>query len=226
VPDGNLLLDALLGATVHWCGDQRKGERLDAVVAGLRDAGRRPYVIPYGGSNGRGALGYVAAMVELRDQLMAGGETVDAVVFASSSGGTQAGMAVGGHAAGLDAELIGIRIDKEEEAGRGYRDLLAGLAADAAALAGVAGTFAAIDFVVEEGYLGAGYGVVGDPEREAITRLARSEGILLDPVYTGRAFAGLLDLVRRGRFAAGATVLFWHTGGAPALFPYARELTA
>jgi len=135
-------------------------------------------------------------------------------------------MAVGARACGLAAELIGIRIDKEETAGSGYRDLLAGLAADAAALTGVADNFAPGDFIVEEGYLGAGYGVVGDAEREAITRLAHSEGILLDPVYTGRAFAGLLDLVQRGRFTADESLLFWHTGGTPALFPYARDLTA
>jgi len=227
VADGNLLLDGLFGATIHWCGRERKGERLDAVVAELHGHGRQPYVIPYGGSNGLGALGYVVAMQELQGQLEAMDESVDAIVFASSSGGTQAGMAVGVRACGLAAELIGIRIDKEEAAGgSGYCDLLAGLAADAAALAGVAGDFVPGDFIVEEGYLGAGYGIVGDAEREAITRLAHSEGILLDPVYTGRAFAGLLDLVQRGRFTANESLLFWHTGGTPALFSYARDLTA
>ena len=223
-PDGNLLLDLLLGATVHWCGSARKGERLDAVVGELRAAGRRPYVIPYGGSSAAGALGYVAAMRELADQLRANGERVDAIVFASSSGGTQAGMAVGARACGLDAELVGIRIDKEESPGATYHGVLVALADATAALAGVPGGFAPEDFTVEEGYLGGGYGVVGAAEREAITTLARHEGLLLDPVYTGRAFAGLLDQVRRGRFARDATLLFWHTGGAPALFPYAAEL--
>ncbi len=225
VADGNLLLDGLFGATVHWSGTERKGERLEAIVADLRAAGRSPYLIPYGGSNAVGALGYVVAMDELQGQLTQLDENIDAIVFASSSGGTQAGMAVGARTCGLDADLIGIRIDKEENAGLGYGEFLAGLADETAALAGTAGGFTAGDFIVEEGYLGGGYGVVGDPEREAIVRLARSEGILLDPVYTGRAFAGLLDLVRLGRFATEATVLFWHTGGAPALFPYARELS-
>jgi D-cysteine desulfhydrase len=225
-PDGNLLLDRLFGATVHWCGDQRKGERLAEVVAGLRAAGRRPCEIPYGGSSATGALGYVAAMHELRDQLDAAGERVDAIVFASSSGGTQAGMAVGARACGLDAELVGIRIDKDELAGGGYAGWLAALASETAGLAGVAAGYDPGDFVVEEGYLGAGYGVVGAAEREAIGLFARREGLLLDPVYTGRAAAGLLDMLRRGRFAARQTVLFWHTGGAPALFPYADDLMA
>lgn len=225
VAQGNVLLDLLFGATLHWCGGDRKGERLAAVVADLRAAGRRPAVIPYGGSNAVGALGYVVAMQELAVQLAATGTQVDAIVFASSSGGTQAGLAVGVHACGVTAELIGIRIDKDEEAAGGYVGRLAELATATAALAGGGGPFGPGDFVVEAGYLGAGYGVVGSAERDAITRLAHSEGILLDPVYTGRAFAGLLDLVRRGRFAAAATVLFWHTGGTPALFPYAPDLT-
>jgi D-cysteine desulfhydrase len=225
VADGNLLLDGLFGATVHWSGAERKGERLEAIVADLRAAGRSPYLIPYGGSNAVGALGYVVAINELQGQLAQSDEDVDAIVFASSSGGTQAGMAVGARSCGLATELIGIRIDKEESAGLGYGDFLAALANETASLAKTAGRFTVDDFIVEEGYLGGGYGIVGDPEREAIVSLARSEGILLDPVYTGRAFAGLLDLVRLGRFADDATVLFWHTGGAPALFPYARELS-
>ncbi len=224
--DGNLLLDRLFGATVHWCGDQRKGERLEVVVAELRAAGRRPWPIPYGGSDATGALGYVAAMQELRDQLHATGERVDAIVFASSSGGTQAGMAVGARACGLDVELVGIRIDKEEDVAGGYAAWLATLAGETARLAGDETRFSAADFVVEEGYLGAGYGVVGAPEREAIALFARQEGLLLDPVYTGRAAAGLIDLVDHGRFGHDRTVLFWHTGGAPALFPYADDLVA
>ncbi len=225
-PEGNLLLDRLFGATVHWCGAARKGERLAEVVAGLRAAGRRPCEIPYGGSSATGALGYVVAMQELQAQLVAAGERVDAVVFASSSGGTQAGMAVGARACGLDAELVGIRIDKEEDAPGGYAARLAALARETAGLAGVDAGFDATDFVVEEGYLGDGYGVVGEPEREAIALFARREGVLLDPVYTGRAAAGLLDLLRSGRFGRAQSVLFWHTGGAPALFPYAADLMA
>lgn len=225
-PDGNLLLDHLLGATVHWCGSERKGERLAAVVGALSEAGRRPCEIPYGGSNATGALGYVVAMQELKEQLDVAGQRVDAIVFASSSGGTQAGMAVGMRACGLDAELVGIRIDKEEVGGQGYPGQLAGLANATAQLAGLDARFDVDDFVIEEGYLGGGYGVVGAAEREAIGLFARREGLLLDPVYTGRAAAGLLDLVRHGRFDRDATLLFWHTGGAPALFPYAGELVA
>ena len=112
LPNGNLLLDTLLGATLHWTGAQRKGESIPEIAATLRNQGRYPYLIPYGGSNATGALGFVAAVAELKQQLERLGETVDAIVFASSSGGTHAGLTLGQRLFDLQTQLIGIEIDK------------------------------------------------------------------------------------------------------------------
>jgi D-cysteine desulfhydrase family pyridoxal phosphate-dependent enzyme len=224
VPNGNVLLDRLLGAQIHWTGPERRGERLGEVAASLRAQGRHPYVVPYGGSNAVGAMGYVAAMEELSAQLAASHQRVDGMVFASSSGGTQAGLVVGARAVGFTAPVIGVRIDKGDPAEAPYEQALADLAGQTARLMGLDAAFTPADFTVNYDYLGAGYGVVGDLEREAIALLAQSEGLLLDPVYTGRAFGGLVDMIRRRVFSANDTILFWHTGGAPALFAYAADL--
>jgi D-cysteine desulfhydrase len=225
-PAGNLLLDQLLGARIHWSGPQRRGEPLTALAEELRAAGRRPCLIPYGGSNAIGAAGYVLAMQELSQQL-AGGLTLgamDRIVFASSSGATHAGLAVGARAVGFRGQLLGIGIDKGEAGDLPYPVRLAQLANATADLLGMAAGFTPDDFVVSRDYLGAGYGVVGEPEREAIQLTARLEGLLLDPVYTGRAMSGLIDMLRRGRIGSGERVLFWHTGGTPALFAYSHAL--
>lgn len=216
--NGNLLLDEVLGATIHWTGADRKGEQLNAIASQLQAQDHHPYVIPYGGSNALGAVGFVAAMAELQQQLQAMEQSVDAIVFASSSGGTQAGLTVGQSLLAMDVELIGIRIDKAEDEQLSYGDQLAELATSTARMLQSDRQFHPTDFRVETAYLGAGYGVVGELERSAITRLAQSEGILLDPVYSGRAMGGLLDLIRRGQFNPQQTILFWHTGGQPALF--------
>lgn len=216
--NGNLLLDEVLGATIHWTGADRKGEQLNAIASQLQAQDHHPYVIPYGGSNALGAVGFVAAMAELQQQLQAMEQSVDAIVFASSSGGTQAGLTVGRSLLAMDVELIGIRIDKAEDEQLSYGDQLAELATSTAKMLQSECHFHPADFRVETAYLGAGYGVVGDLERSAINLLAQSEGILLDPVYSGRAMGGLLDLIRRGHFHRQQTVLFWHTGGQPALF--------
>jgi 1-aminocyclopropane-1-carboxylate deaminase/D-cysteine desulfhydrase-like pyridoxal-dependent ACC family enzyme len=112
VPEGNLLLDQLLGAVTHWTGEFRRGERIPEIAESLRSAGRKPYVVPYGGSNTTGAAGFVEAVRELADQLSQLGESITHIVFASSSGGTQAGLTVGKSLFGLNCELIGIGIDK------------------------------------------------------------------------------------------------------------------
>jgi len=224
IPGGNLLLDHLFGAVVHWCGEQRKGERIPGIAAALREKGRRPYVIPYGGSNAVGAMGFVAAVAELAAQLAARNERVDCVVIPSSSGGTHAGLAVGLDLHELSVDLVGIEIDKRGPGEAPYATDLARLANEAAAELGLEPRYAPDVFHLRREYLGGGYGVVGGPEREAIRLVARSEGILLDPVYTGRAMAGLIDMIRKREFPSADTVLFWHTGGTPAVFEYAREL--
>jgi D-cysteine desulfhydrase len=224
--EGNLLLDYLFGAVVHWCGELRKGELIPAIAEELRSRGRRTYIIPYGGSNAVGALGFVAAIQELKEQLTTRNDRVDCVVFPSSSGGTHAGITVGVDRFGLPMKVMGIGIDKGEAGDVPYESHLALLANQTAESLGMEAGYTPDRFQVRDEYLGKGYGLVGDLEREAIRLVARYEGVLLDPVYTGRAMGALIDIIRKGEFSPGDTVLFWHTGGTPALFAYSKELSA
>jgi D-cysteine desulfhydrase len=217
IANGNLLLDRLLGARVVFAGERDR----EAVAAEVAAAERRAYPIPYGGSDEVGAAGFAAALEELKAQLDAARLHVDRVVFASSSFGTQAGLCVAAKALGFDAQLAGIAIDSARAE---LQVAVADIAARLAARLGLAVSVKAEDVVGYDAYVGGGYGVMGPAEREAIELTARTEGILLDPVYTGRAMAGLIDLVRRREFGADETILFWHTGGTPALFAYAGEL--
>ncbi|MDW8071825.1 MAG: D-cysteine desulfhydrase family protein [Anaerolineae bacterium] len=225
-PTGNLLLDTLLGAELRWSGPYRRGEQLHHVVEALRAAGRCPYLIPYGGSNALGAAGYAEAMQELARQCdgFVSLANIACMVVASSSGATQAGLVVGAHLVAYPGQIIGIAIDKEETPGISYTEHLATLANQTAELLDTAKTFTPQDFIVMREYVGDGYGVVGEREREAIRLTARLEGLLLDPVYTGRAMGGLIDLIHRRVIGRRETVLFWHTGGVPALFAYAQAL--
>lgn len=218
--NGNLLLDKLLGAQIHWAGDHRKGEDIPLLVEKLQAQGKKPYVVPYGGSNLLGALGYANAVLELVKQ----SETrFTHIVFASASGGTHAGILAGARLVGLTAQVLGIRIDKLDAPDQPFADKVLKLANEVAADLALE-AFSKEDVLLSEDYLGGGYAVIGDAERQAITTLAKNEAILLDPVYTGRAMAGLLDLINKGYFHAEDKVLFWHTGGAPALFAYADAL--
>lgn len=218
---GNLLLDLLLGADVVWAGDRPVTEVMVQAAEKLRLEGRRPYVVPYGGSNPIGASGYVAAMEELLAQCKERNLHFDHILLPSSSGGTQAGLAVGARALGFEGRVLGISIDLLTG---DLQRLLADLATATAGHLGLAFAFAPEDFAVNDDYLGGGYGVVSDLEREAIRAMARAEGVLLDPVYTGRAFGGLLDLIHRGAFGEGERVLFWHTGGTTGLFGYGEAM--
>jgi len=206
--DGNLRLDLLLGAHVHWCGTARKGENVARIAEALRADGDSPYVLPYGGSNAIGAHGFAQAVAELHAQTNA---PFDAVVFASSSGGTQAGLLAGAATYDVAARWIGVRIDKDPNPDGDLRTTI-----DALARAITDRPLPALELV--EDFLAPGYGVVTALERHALHALARHEGILLDPVYTARAFGGLLAMIEDGRIAPGSRVLFWHTGGGPALF--------
>ena len=224
LPTGNLLLDELLGARIHWIQPSERVAKLRELPDQLRKEGRKPYVIPVGGSNGVGATGYVLAMIELVEQLDGIKRCIDHVVFASSSGGTQAGIVVGAKVTGFAGKLHGVSIDKDDRGGARYEPELADIANETAKYIGFDAQFTAGDFTVEYGYLGGGYGVVSNLEREAIRLFGSREGILLDPVYTGRSVGALIDLIRKKAFRSDETVLFWHTGGAPALFAYARDL--
>ena len=146
----------------------------------------------------------------------------DRIVFASSSSGTQAGLVVGAKALGYSGQVLGISVDETRES---LSSKVATLANETAAHLKLDLQFIPDEIVVNVDYLGAGYGIMGEPEREAIRLAAETEGLLLDPVYTGRAFAGLIDLIRKSAIRRDETVLFWHTGGTPALFAYADHLT-
>jgi D-cysteine desulfhydrase len=218
---GNLLLDHLLGARVVFSGEETRERVADRVVEEERAVGRRPFLVPVGASDELGAPGYVAAMEELDAQLRERKLHLDRIVVASSSFGTQAGMCVGARRLGLPVQIAGIAIDSSADE---LRREVAGIAGRTERRLGLDPSISAADVVGYDGYLGGGYAVMGEPEKEAILLTARTEGILLDPVYTGRAMAGLIDLVRRRELGAGENVLFWHTGGAAALHAYAAQL--
>jgi len=224
LPNGNLLLDELLGAKCHWTERSELPVELSKLPEQLCAQGHKPYVIGIGGSNGVGATGYVLATMELAEQLRAIQQRVDHIVFASSSGGTQAGMVLGARIAEFAGRLHGVSVDKDDLEREAYEEEVAQIANECAQYIGADIRLATQHIKVVYGYTGEGYGIVSNLEREAIRLMARREGIILDPVYTGRAFGGLLDLIRKGVFKRGETVLFWHTGGTPALFAYAQEL--
>jgi D-cysteine desulfhydrase len=224
LPNGNLLLDELLGAECHWIERSQLPLKLGELPEQLRAQGRKPYVVGVGGSNGVGATGYILAMMELTEQLHTTQQRVDHIVFASSSGGTQAGVVLGAQVAEFGGQLHGVSIDKDDRERGNYEEEVAQIANECAEYIGSDARLAQQQIKVIYGYTGEGYGIVSNLECEAIRLMARSEGIILDPVYTGRAFGALADLIRKGVFKRGETVLFWHTGGAPALFAYAKEL--
>jgi 1-aminocyclopropane-1-carboxylate deaminase/D-cysteine desulfhydrase-like pyridoxal-dependent ACC family enzyme len=218
---GNLLLDELFGARLYWAGTRNREAVAYDLMAQLRESGIRPYLIPLGGSNALGALGYVRAMEEALDQLSHAGIQIDTMIVASSSAGTQAGMVLGAALREYKGQVLGISIDslRVELAARVRR-----LASDACKLCRAEGTDTELQVAVNDSYLGHGYAKVGELEREAIRLVARTEGLLLDPVYTGRAMGGMIDLIRRGVLTKGQRVLFWHTGGTAALSAFSREL--
>lgn len=224
LPNGNLLLDQLLGAIIHWCGEKRKGEDIPRIFQELEASGKVPYIVPYGGSTKIGACGFVDAVGELHSQLADMGEEITHLVFASSSGGTHAGLIVGKKIFDGKYHVIGISVDKGATGEQTLDEFIVGLAKETAQYLEVEAQFSPKDVILIPDYLGEGYGVVGDLEREAIALVAKLEGILLDPVYTGRAMGGLIDLIRKKELGKGDKVLFWHTGGTPALFAYAEEL--
>jgi 1-aminocyclopropane-1-carboxylate deaminase/D-cysteine desulfhydrase-like pyridoxal-dependent ACC family enzyme len=216
---GNLLLDELSGAKLIFVPREERAQRLQQAFAQAEENGMQPYLIPYGGSNPVGVQGYIQAMQELQDQNL----QPDWIVLASSSGGTQAGLVLGAEQTGFPGRILGISVDKPADE---LTQTIMALANQTAAWLGIDKKIESEDVLVNDAYCQAGYGILQPAEVEAIRLFARTEGILLDPVYTGRAAAGLIDLIRKGFFGRDETVLFWHTGGIPALFaePYASAL--
>ena len=211
-PSANLLLDELFGVEIVNVADRADRDRIlqetfDKAVAD----GKKPYLVPYGGSSPVGALGYAFAVEELVKQ----GVKADWIVFGTSSGGTHAGLTLGSRVFGFGGKVLGISIDEPEE---WLKSHVSALASDSSELLGKRIEFTPDDVMATDAYCQAGYGVLTDAEREAVKLFAKYEGLLLDPVYTGRAAAGLIDLIRKGFFKKEETILFWHTGGQPALF--------
>ncbi|MDR1684986.1 MAG: D-cysteine desulfhydrase [Desulfovibrio sp.] len=186
----------------------------------LRAAGKKPYVIPGGGSNPLGALGYAACAEELLQQCFFLGLRPDAVVVASGSAGTHAGLLAGFAACNARIAVHGISVNRRRAA---QEDKVYSLAGKTAELMGLHNLIVRSEVIVHDDYVGPGYSLPTAGMREAVTLTARTEGVLLDPVYTGKAMAGLIDLVRKGVFRKGQDVVFLHTGGGPALYVYADE---
>jgi len=212
LPTANLLLDRLFGAEIIHVKERQERDRiLEQTFERAANEGLQPYLVPYGGSSPTGALGYAFAM----DEFMKHNVAADWIVFATSSGGTQAGLVLGQRLFGYKGQILGISVDESD----GWiKEHVSALATAASQRLGDAIPFKPNEVLCNADYCQAGYGVLSDKEREAIRLFAQHEGLLLDPVYTGRAGAGLIDLIRKGFFNKSETVLFWHTGGQPALF--------
>jgi L-cysteate sulfo-lyase len=218
---GNLLLDYLLGARLRWAGGRDPYQVMEEVASEERLAGREPYIIPSGGSNAIGASAYIVAMDELVRQTAQLKLRIDHIVLASSSGGTQAGLVAGARAYNYRGHILGISVDKAAIA---LAPLILDLAQLTASRLSLRFEIDPTEVRVNDAYRGKGEAALGEPEREATLLAARTEGLLLDPTHAGRALAGLIDLIRKGEFSPQETVLFWNTGGLPAIFAYADQL--
>jgi D-cysteine desulfhydrase len=190
---------------------------MEAEVGDLAAHGRKGYVIPGGGSNVVGATGYVACAQEIMAQTFEQGLRIDAVVCASGSAGTQAGLVAGLYGCNMNVPVVGINVSRTRDV---QEELVYALVGDTAAHVGVGGAIPREAVTCLGDYVGPGYSLPTPGMAEAVKMVARTECILLDPVYTGKAMAGLIDLVRKGRFKTGENVLFVHTGGSPALYVY------
>ncbi len=219
--NGNLFLDALFGAEIVWMNGERHASpaRLTSLADESRAAGNQPFIIPRGASDAIGAMGYVAAVEELATQLADRALHVDRIVCVSGSGGTHAGILTGLAALGLSIRIDGIQNGPRP----GQKSFIETLSNQLAERLGLDWRCdpAAIHCYSSGDHA---YSVITAAEREAIHLLARTEGILADPVYTGRALAGLIQRLKAGCYAADETLLFWHTGGTAGLFARTAEL--
>jgi D-cysteine desulfhydrase family pyridoxal phosphate-dependent enzyme len=223
--EGNVLLDRLAGATIHTVESEdwnRLAARLDEVAEELRQRGRRPYVVPMGGSTEVGALGYVAGFIELLEQLDAAGVDASWIVHASSTGGTQAGLLAGRAVAGRGPRVFGVDVAK---GGPPLCDTVLRIARGTLARLG-SGSDVRPEDVITSDFTGDAYGAVTDGAAVALVRGLRAEGLLADPVYSAKALAALAPMEREGALEGKDPIVFLHTGGHPALFTdrYAAEV--
>jgi len=220
--DGNLLLNNLLGAEIRFLKGKPsklvKTRFMKEIAAELKRKGHVPYVIPAGASYPPGAAAYVNAMLELLTQARKMGFKVDALLHAAGSGGTQAGLVLANKALGSKVEIVGICAEPHirEHLTRETVEI----AGEVASLLNLDVTVKPEDVILNEDYAGKAYEEPTPEALSAIKLVAQTEGIILDPIYTGRAMAGLIDLIKQGHFAKDDNVVFMHTGGTPALFPY------
>ena len=216
---GNNFLLQLLGVksiTVVPGGSNMMGE-MEKVAEKLRAAGKKPYIVPGGASNALGALGYVSCMEEIMHQMFEKGLNFDHMGVPSDSAGTHAGIIAGMIGNNINIPVTGIGVNRPKAV---QQEAVHKLANQALELIGVEQRVPAEKVVAFDDYVGPGYSLPTDAMVEAVKLLAQTEGILLDPVYSGKAMSGLIDLVRKGYFKEGANILFLHTGGSPALYAY------
>lgn len=221
--NGNVMLDHLFAApTKVYPAGTDMNAAMATVAEDVRRAGGKPYVIVGGGSNPIGALGYVNCALELLRQADEMGLKIDHVVHATGSAGTQAGLVAGfeGARAGIPVLGIGVRAPKPTQEENVFK-----LASATAELLGVAGAVKRERVVANCDYVGQGYGIPTEGMRKAVAQLAQTEGLLLDPVYSGKAMAGLIDLIAKGSFGKHETLVFLHTGGSIGLFGYLDAFT-
>jgi L-cysteate sulfo-lyase len=219
---GNVFLDKLFGANLReYPGGSDFVAEMNAVAEEVRAAGGTPYIIPGGASNTVGALGYVNCAIELVQQAEDQGLVIDHLVTATGSAGTQAGLAVGLKALNCGIPMLGIGVNIPRQA---QEEKVYVLACETAEYIGKAGIVAREDIVANCNYVGGGYGVPTESMNEAVLLLARLEGLLFDPVYSGKGLAGMIDLIRKGEFDAASNIVFLHTGGSAALFAYLDQL--
>ena len=219
---GNVFLDRVFGANLReYPGGTNFDTEMAVVADEVRANGGSPYIVPGGASNTVGALGYVGCGIEMLEQFAEQNLDIDHVVTATGSAGTHAGLAVGLRGSGSDLPILGFGVnapqDVQEE--RVYK-----LSLETADLVGAPGCVSREDIIADCNYIGPGYGEPTDSMNEAILMLARFEGLLFDPVYSGKALAGMIDYVRQGRFTKGQKIVFLHTGGSAGLFAYADTL--
>ncbi|MDR2056617.1 MAG: D-cysteine desulfhydrase [Desulfovibrio sp.] len=216
---GNNFLYGLLGVSGITVvpGGSPMPEEMEKAASALRAKGKKPYIIPGGASNALGALGYVACAQETAEQLFRMGLDIHAIIVPSGSAGTHAGMVTGVCGASVGIPVLGMNVSRTREA---QEELVYKLVRETAELAGVNHAIPTSAVTCFGDYVGQGYSLPTGSMVEAVTLLARTEAILLDPVYTGKAMAGLIDQVRKGLFPAGGNLLFLHTGGSPALYAY------
>lgn len=223
--DGNLLLDRLLGAEMHYCGEAewaKVDQVMEDFAARARAAGRVPYVIPESGATVTGALGYLTCGQEIFQQIRHGAPDFDTIAIPAFSGGSQAGLLMAKQLTGLRADILGIPIAWDATR---VRDSVCGIVESAARRYGLR-VEPRGDVLLLDGYQGAGRAHVRPVELATVVHVARTEGVVLDPIYTAKAFYGLLDSIRREPGRHGRRICFIHTGGIFSLFPFRRPLGA